>query len=81
MLVELGGLWGSSIMESLWTVDELCARLKLARSTVYDWTHQQWIPHVKLGGGVIRFRPEEIAAWLTQQAKPGRARRVPATEA
>jgi excisionase family DNA binding protein len=62
--------------ESLWDVPELCGRLRVARSTVYDWVSQGFIPHIKLVGSV-RFRPSEIATWLDKQAKPGRASRVP----
>jgi len=62
--------------EALWDVPELCAKLRVARSTVYDWVHLGFIPHVRLGG-CVRFRPSEIGRWLDQQAKPGRTRRVP----
>ena len=62
--------------ESLWDVPQLCGRLMVARSTVYDWVSQGFIPHIKLVGSV-RFRPSEITAWLDQQAKPGRSSRVP----
>jgi excisionase family DNA binding protein len=46
--------------ESLWDVPELCGRLRVARSTVYDWVSQGFIPHIKLVGSV-RFRPSETA--------------------
>jgi excisionase family DNA binding protein len=62
--------------EGLWDVPELCGRLRVARSTVYDWVSQGFIPHVKLIG-CVRFRPSEISRWLDQQAKPGRSSRVP----
>jgi excisionase family DNA binding protein len=62
--------------EKLWSVTELCAALGIARSTAYDWVHQEFIPHVKLGG-CVRFLPSAVQAWLDQQAKPGRVRRIP----
>ena len=62
--------------EQLWSVQELCIRLRVARSTVYDWVSVGFIPHVRWSG-CVRFRPSEIATWLDQQAKPGRASRVP----
>lgn len=62
--------------EQLWSVQELCARLRVARSTVYDWVSQGFIPHVRLVG-CVRFRPSEIATWIDRQAKPGHSSRVP----
>jgi excisionase family DNA binding protein len=65
--------------EHLWTVAELSAATKIARSTLYEWCHMGYIPHIKVGG-CIRFRPVEVIAWLDQQAKPGRTRRAPSVE-
>jgi excisionase family DNA binding protein len=65
--------------EPLWDVAELCGQLRVARSTVYDWVHMGFIPHIRMGG-CVRFRPSDIAVWIDQQASPGRARRVPAVE-
>jgi excisionase family DNA binding protein len=67
-------------VEALWTVDDLCTILKIARSTAYEWTHQARIPHVKLNGGTVRFRPSEVMEWVNQQRKPGRLSRVPKVE-
>jgi excisionase family DNA binding protein len=64
-------------IESLWTVSDLCMRLKIARSTAYQWVHEGRLPFVKLAGGVVRFRPSAIQAWVEQQSKPGRLHRVP----
>jgi excisionase family DNA binding protein len=36
--------------ESLWDVPELCGRLRVARSTVYDWVSQGFIPSYQIGG-------------------------------
>jgi len=66
--------------ETLWTVTELSMTTKIAKSTIYDWVHEGYIPHVKVGG-CVRFRPSEVEAWLAQHAKPGRTRRVPVVAA
>jgi excisionase family DNA binding protein len=65
--------------ESLWTVAELSGRTKIAKSTIYEWVHQEYIPHIKVGG-CIRFRPSEVMVWLDRHAKPGRTQRVPDME-
>jgi excisionase family DNA binding protein len=64
-------------IESVWTVNELCIKLKIVRSTAYQWVHEERLPFVKLAGGVIRFRPSAIQAWIEKQSKPGRLHRVP----
>ena len=66
-------------LEPLWDAREVCARLRVARSTLYEWVNLDFIPHVRIGG-CVRFQPSALVQWLNQQAKPGRARRVPATE-
>jgi excisionase family DNA binding protein len=63
-------------IEILLDVQELCTRFKVARSTVYGWIHQGYIPHVHLGAAV-RFKPSTIQQWLVQQEQAGRAERVP----
>jgi excisionase family DNA binding protein len=67
-------------LEELWTVNDVCVRLKIARSTVYAWVHEGRLPCVKLAGGVVRFQPSAIQAWVAQQSKPGRLHRVPEIE-
>jgi excisionase family DNA binding protein len=61
-------------VEVLWDVRELSTRLRVARSTVYEWVHMGYIPHVRLGA-CVRFRPSEVGAWVRAQAQPGRAQR------
>jgi excisionase family DNA binding protein len=65
--------------EPMWTVAELSGLTKYAKSTIYDWVRQEYIPHIKVRG-CIRFRPREILAWLDRHAKPGRTQRVPEVE-
>jgi excisionase family DNA binding protein len=61
------------VLEPLWTAAELSATCKIARSTIYSWVQQNFIPHVKLLG-CIRFRPSEVKTWLDEHANPGRTR-------
>jgi excisionase family DNA binding protein len=61
-------------VEGLWDVKDLCTRLRVARSTVYDWVHMGYIPHVRLGA-CVRFRPSEVTEWVRAQAQPGRMQR------
>ncbi|MFQ5870167.1 MAG: helix-turn-helix domain-containing protein, partial [Candidatus Zixiibacteriota bacterium] len=36
-------------MDQLLTVEEIAEYLNLKPSTIYQWTHQGFIPHIKLG--------------------------------
>ena len=63
----------------LWTVAEFSAVSKFAKSTIYEWVRQGFIPHLRVGGA-IRFRPAEVLAWLDRHAHPGRLRRIPNIE-
>ena len=47
----------------LLTVKELSAELHIKASTLYVWASQGKIPCVRIHG-LIRFRPEEIDAWV-----------------
>jgi excisionase family DNA binding protein len=65
--------------EPLLTVRELSETTKIARSTLYEWVHEGYIPHLKVRG-CLRFRPSEVYVWLEQHSRPGRRERVPAVE-
>jgi len=41
-------------------------------STVYLWTHTEFIPHYKVGK-CIRFAEKEIEEWLEKRRHEGRA--------
>jgi excisionase family DNA binding protein len=46
--------------------------LGVSAETVLRWTRAGVLPAIKLPGGAIRFRPEELAAWIEDRATPGR---------
>ena len=53
-------------MEPLMTVSEVAALLRVGRSTVYALATAGKLPALKVGG-VLRFDPGEIRAWLNEQ--------------
>ena len=59
-------------MEQLLTPKQLSGILQVSPSTVYQWTHTGFIPHIKLGGNV-RFRPSDVEKWLNKRARKGRS--------
>ncbi len=65
--------------KSLLTVEEVAEYLRVKVSTIYNWTHVEYIPHIKLGR-VLRFRRDDIDKWLTKKTKKGRLIRLPSIE-
>lgn len=63
-------------MEALLTVEELSDRLKVGKSTLYKWVHEEYIPHLKLRGS-IRFNEAAVSKWLSRLENNGRKSRVP----
>ena len=63
-------------MENLLTPQEIADVLGVSKSTIYQWTHQEFIPHVKLGR-FVRFRQSQVEKWLAQREIKGRKSRPP----
>jgi excisionase family DNA binding protein len=58
-------------MQNLLTVGQIAEYLQVKPSTIYQWTHQGYIPHVKLGNRV-RFRLSQVDRWLVKRENHGR---------
>jgi excisionase family DNA binding protein len=56
----------------LLTVNEVAARLRVSRASVYRLIAEQELPYIRLRSGPkrapIRFREDEIERWLDQPA-------------
>jgi len=57
----------SSGLPELWDVDRLVAYLGTSKHLVYRLTHERRIRFLRVGKE-LRFRPEDVAAWLESQA-------------
>jgi len=58
-------------MNKLLTTEEIAELLGVRESTIYQWTQQGFIPHVKLGR-LVRFREADITKWLDERSENGR---------
>ncbi|MFH1800232.1 MAG: helix-turn-helix domain-containing protein [Candidatus Omnitrophota bacterium] len=58
-------------MERFLTPKQLCELLQVDLSTVYLWTHTEFIPHYKLGR-CVRFLEVDVQAWLQKRRQSGR---------
>jgi len=63
-------------MEKLLTPEELAELLGIKLSTVYSWTHLQFIPHIKVGR-LVRFKESEVQKWLNKRSEKGRIDYLP----
>jgi excisionase family DNA binding protein len=56
----------SSALPELWDVDRLVTCLGTSKHLVYLLTHEHRIRFLRVGKE-LRFRPEDVAAWLESQ--------------
>lgn len=61
-------------MDKLLTPQEIADCLGVKPSTIYQWTHQGFIPHVKVGR-LVRFREQDVTEWLERRFSQGRVSR------
>ncbi|MGW1137614.1 helix-turn-helix transcriptional regulator [Streptomyces zhihengii] len=52
---------------NLYSPDELATRLGVPVKTVYAWNHKGTGPRFVRVGRHVRYRPEEVEAWLNAQ--------------
>jgi len=60
--------------DKLLTVQEIAEYLGVQVSTIYQWTHQEFIPHVKLGK-LVRFKIDTVDKWIKKKSVKGRMKR------
>lgn len=59
-------------MSGLLTARHVADLLGVSAETVLRWTRRGELPAIRLPGGAIRFREDELDGWLEQRATPGR---------
>jgi excisionase family DNA binding protein len=56
------------VTERLLTAREVAELLGVSTGALLRWTRAGEVPAVKLPSGAVRYRPEEIDAWLNEHA-------------
>jgi excisionase family DNA binding protein len=56
----------------LFTARVVADMLGVSAETVLRWTRRGELPAIRLPGGAIRFREDEIDGWLEKRATPRR---------
>jgi excisionase family DNA binding protein len=59
-------------MSGLLTARQVAEALGVSTETVLRWTRRGELPAIRLPGGAIRFREDELDAWLMARATAGR---------
>lgn len=55
---------GPAVRRRLWTPEELAEYLGVTKHCVYAWSSRGGGPAVLHVGGRLRYRPEDVEAWL-----------------
>lgn len=67
-------------MNSLLTIEEIAEAWKVSVWTIYRLARRKTNPLPgRRVGGLLRFRPEDVAAWWETQPQPGSSRRKATT--
>ena len=61
-------------MNKLLTPQEIAEYLGVQPSTIYQWTHEGFIPYVKIKN-LVRYRQNDIDKWIEDRATDGRRMR------
>lgn len=59
-------------MSRLLTARAVADLLDVHAETVLRWTRRGDLPAIRLPGGAVRFREDEVQAWLIERATPRR---------
>ena len=63
--------------DRLLTARAVADLLDVSAETILRWTRRGDLPAFRLPGGAIRFREDEVDAWLEERATTGRGRSHP----
>lgn len=53
--------------ERLWTIEDVAEYLGIPVNTLYYWRTKKKGPMAKRMGKYIRYRPEDVRAWVNEQ--------------
>jgi excisionase family DNA binding protein len=54
-------------MDSLWSIKQVSAHLGVPLNTLYQWRSKGYGPKGLRIGKYVRYRREDVEAWVTQQ--------------
>jgi excisionase family DNA binding protein len=60
----------------LLTAREVADLIGVSAETILRWTRRGELPAIRLPGGAIRYREDDLDGWLEERATPGRGVRT-----
>jgi predicted DNA-binding transcriptional regulator AlpA len=57
-----------SRFEQLWSIEQTARYLSMATATLYGWRCRKYGPPSYRLGNKIRYRPDEVRSWVSQQS-------------
>jgi excisionase family DNA binding protein len=70
---EVLAVRGAVVSGPLLTARQVADLLGVSAETVLRWTRRGELPAIRLPGGAIRLREDELDGWLEQRATPTRS--------
>jgi excisionase family DNA binding protein len=55
--------------QTLWTADDVAARLGVKKKLIYRLVSEDRIPYLRVGDRLVRFRPDAIDRWIEESEK------------
>jgi excisionase family DNA binding protein len=65
----------------LLTARQVADMLGVSAETVLRWTRKGQLPAIRLPGGAVRFRPDDLDGWIAERATPRRGVLTTTTDA
>jgi excisionase family DNA binding protein len=59
----------TTVMEPMWTIEEVADFLKIPVKTLYDWRRHGRGPRARRMGKHLRYAPSDVRAWLESLSK------------
>ena len=72
-IIEVGSIFlpvGGDLALRILSPKEVDKLIGVQQSTIYQWTYQGFIPHVKIGK-LDRFKVEDVMKWLSKMKSKG----------
>jgi excisionase family DNA binding protein len=64
-------MW-ANVVSGLLTARAVAELLHVSTETVLRWTRRGELPAIRLPGGAIRYRADDLDVWLSERATPSR---------
>ncbi|MBI2118591.1 MAG: helix-turn-helix domain-containing protein [Elusimicrobia bacterium] len=64
-------------IDDLLLAEEIAEWMKVSVITIRRWTSSGFIPHVRIGQRMVRYRKKDLDSWLNKRSTSGRQNRIP----